>query len=75
MCLINLKITCAGHAHIWHWATLRVHTAWTQHFFSTTHHWANHVTITIYEKILQLGSEHKFDILIHLTHHGHAPHR
>ena len=24
------------------------------------------------KKILQLDSEHKFDILIHLTHHGHA---
>merc|ERR1712141_909447 len=45
---IGVHWSCAGHAHIWHWATLRVHTAWTQHFFSTTHHWANHVTITIH---------------------------
>ena len=43
---LELQITFAGHAHVWHHTTHSVHTSWAHHIFRSTNHWASIITIT-----------------------------
>ena len=47
---LELQITFAGHAHVWHHTTISVHTSWAHHIFRSTNHWASIITITSFIK-------------------------
>ena len=47
---LELQITFAGHAHVWHHTTHSVHTSWAHHIFRSTNHWASIITITSFIK-------------------------
>ena len=60
---LELQITFAGHAHVWHHTTHSVHTSWAHHIFRSTNHWASIITITSFIK-RKLGLPKIFEISV-----------